>query len=203
MDATALLRPHLLDGVVVALGGGGANALGAALAALGAATASLPATPDEDALAAAVDPQTDVLVHDLRPAFADGGEDRLRATLDLAWVTVRAVANAAFIPGSGAGPASGGHVAASGTRSGGKVTLVAPPADEADPAAAGVRAAAENLARTLSIEWARHGIVTVAIAPGAATTDAELAALAAFLASPAGDYWSGCRLSLDELPLTA
>lgn len=186
MDATALLRPHLLDGRVVALGGGGAaDALGAPLAALGAATAPLPATLDEDALAAAVDPLTDVLVHDLRPAFAGG--DALRATLDLAWVTVRAVANAAFIPGA----------------RGGKVTLVAPPADEADPTAAGVRAAAENLARTLSIEWARHGIVTVAITPGAATTDAELAALTAFLASPAGDYWSGCRLALGELALTA
>ena len=203
MDATALLRPHLLDGRVVALGGGGADALGAPLAALGAATVRLPATPDEDALAAAVDPLTDVLVHDLRPAFADGREDRLRATLDLAWVTVRAVANAAFIPGSGAGPASGGHVAASGTRSGGKVTLVAPPSDDADPAAAGVRAAAENLARTLSIEWARHRITTVAITPGAATTDADLAALAAYLASPAGDYWSGCRLALGETALTA
>jgi len=189
MDATALLRPHLLDGRVVALGGGGReNALGAPLAALGATTALLPATPDEDALAAAVDPQTDVLVHDLRPAFGSGGGDgALRATLDLAWVTVRAVANAAFIPDA----------------RGGKVTLVAPPADEADPSAAGVWAAAENLARTLSIEWARHGIVTVAITPGAATTDAELGALAAYLASPAGDYWSGCRLALGETALTA
>jgi hypothetical protein len=198
MDATALLRPHLLDGLLVALGGGAADGLGAPLAALGAATTSLPATLDEDVLAAAVDPLTDVLVHDLRPAFAAGGGDALRATLDLAWVTVRAVASAAFIPGSGAGPASGGHVAASGTRSGGKVTLVAPAPNEADPAAAGVRAAAENLARTLSIEWARHGIATVAITPGSDTGEAQLAALAAFLASPAGDYFSGSRLALGE-----
>lgn len=188
MDATALLRPHLLDGRLVALGGGVGvdGAIGAAATALGARTSQLPVIADEDAMAAAVDPRTDVLVHDLRPAFARPGDDRLRTALDLAWVTVRAVANAAFIPDA----------------RGGKVTLIAPaPADA--PEAAGVRAAAENLARTLSIEWARHGIVTVAIAPGAETTDAEIAALAAYLASPAGDYWSGCRVALGELPLTA
>jgi hypothetical protein len=197
MDATALLRPHLLDGRLVALGGGVGDQLASPLVALGARTAQLPSALDEDAMAAAVDPATDALVHDLRPAFADG----LRATLDLAWVTVRAVATAAFIPESGAGPASGGHVAASGARSGGKVTLIAPAPDEGNPAAAAVRAAAENLARTLSIEWARHGITTVAITPGAGTSDDELAALAAYLASPAGDYFSGCRLVLDELTL--
>jgi NAD(P)-dependent dehydrogenase (short-subunit alcohol dehydrogenase family) len=184
MDATALLRPHLLDGRVVALGGGaGAERLGPPLAALGAATPQLPATLDEEQLAAAVDPRTNALLHDLRPAFgAGGGDDALRATLDLAWVTVRAVANAAFLPDA----------------RGGKVTLIAPPPDDADASAAGVRAAAENLARTLSIEWARHGITPVAITPGADTDDSQLAALAAYLASPAGDYFSGCRLALGE-----
>jgi NAD(P)-dependent dehydrogenase (short-subunit alcohol dehydrogenase family) len=204
MDATALLRPGLLDGRRVALGGGGdAGWLAAPLGALGARAELLPALPDEDAMAAAVDPATEVLVHDLRPAFAAGGNDALRATLDLAWVTVRAVANAAFIPEWGPGPASGGHVAASGTRSGGRIALVAPAPDDGGPAVAGVRAATENLARTLSIEWARHTITTVAITPSAGTDDAQLAALAAFLASPAGDYWSGCRLALGELALTA
>lgn len=186
MDATALLRSGLLDGRVVALGGGEADdgSLGAPLAALGARLAPLPVTLDEDALAAAVDPATDVLLHDLRPAFADG----LRAALDLAWVTVRAVANVAYID----------------CGRGGKVTLIAPPASpDGDPAVAAARAAAENLARTLSIEWARHGIATVAITPGAAGDDAQLAALAAYLASPAGDYFSGCRLALGETTLIA
>lgn len=187
MDATTLLRPGLLHGRVVALGGGGAGAIGSALAALGARTAPLPATLAEDAMAAAVDRATNTLVHDLRPAFAGGGDDRLRAALDLAWVTVRAVANAAFLPDG----------------RGGSVTLVAPAADAADPAAAGVRAAAENLARTLSIEWARHRVVTVAVAPGADVPDGELAALAAFLASPAGVYFSGCRLALGEVAIAA
>jgi NAD(P)-dependent dehydrogenase (short-subunit alcohol dehydrogenase family) len=184
MDATALLRPGLLDGQVVALGGGGTEqTLGAPLAALGATTPALPGALDEDAMAAAVDPQADALVHDLRPAFAAGGEDALRATLDLAWTTVRSVANAAFIPDA----------------RGGKVVVVAPAPHDADAAAAGVRAAAENLVRTLSIEWARHRITTVAIAPGAGTADAEIAALAAYLVSPAGDYFSGARLALGEL----
>jgi hypothetical protein len=188
MDATALLRPHLLDGRVVALGGPaddhGDGPFGPALVALGARTVRLPATLDEEALAAVVDPRTDALVHDLRPAFQRAGrEDALRAALDLAWVTVRAVANAAFIPGA----------------RGGKVTLIAPTPDDGDPVAAGVRAGAENLARTLSIEWARHGIVTAAITPGAKTADADLAALAAYLVSPAGDYFSGCRLALGDV----
>ena len=101
---------------------------------------------------------------------------------------MRAVANAAFIPNG----------------RGGKVTLATPAADPTgDPAVAGVRSAAENLARTLSIEWARHGITTVAITPGADTAEDDLAALAAYLASPAGDYFSGCRLALGEIALTA
>lgn len=177
MDATRLLRPGLLAGCVVALGGG--SALGAPIAALGARTVTLALTLDEDEAAAHVGDDVDVLLHDLRPAFAAGGDDALRAALDPAWVAIRAVANAAFIP----------------DRRGGKVTLIAPP--PGDAAAAGVRAAAENLARTLSIEWARHHIRTVAVVPGPGTGDEDLAALAAYLASPAGDYFSGCRLALD------
>ncbi len=198
MDATALLRPGLLDGRAVALGGGG-DAFAAPLAALGARLAPLPATLDEDAMAAAVDRGTGVLVHDLRPAFADG----LRAALDLAWVTVRAVATVAFIPRSDPEPTASGDVAASAT-GGGKVTLIAPPADPGgDPAVAAARAGAENLARTLSIEWARHGIAIVAITPGPDADDAQLAALAAYLASPAGDYFSGCRLARGDGALAA
>jgi len=185
MDTTALLRPHLLDGRIVALGGG-ADAFAAPLAALGARTPPLPSTLDEEAMALAVDPATQVLVQDLRAAFANG-DDPLRATLDLAWVTVRAVANVAFIPDA----------------RGGKVTLIAPATDDGDPAAEAVRAAAENLARTLSIEWARHGITTVAITPGVDTADAELAALVAYVASPAGDYFSGCRLALGDVSAAA
>ena len=149
MDATALLRPGLLADRVVALGGGGA--LGQPLEALGARTCALLVTGDEeeaaeharDALAS--HGHVDVLLYDLRPAFGDGGHDGLRAALDSAWITIRAVATTAFIPGE----------------RGGRTIVVSPSPRDADPSAAGVRAAAENLARTLSIEWARHGITTV------------------------------------------
>lgn len=73
---------------------------------------------------------------------------------------------------------------------GGKVVLVAPRDD------APQRAALENLARTLSTEWARFTITPTAILPGPRATDADVGQLVAFLASPAGDYYSGCRFDL-------
>jgi NAD(P)-dependent dehydrogenase (short-subunit alcohol dehydrogenase family) len=62
--------------------------------------------------------------------------------------------------------------------------------------AAPARAALENLARTLSVEWARYGITSAAIAPGARTSDDDLAELVCFLVSVAGDYFSGCLFEL-------
>jgi hypothetical protein len=173
VDAATLLRADLLAGRVVALGGG--DALAPPLAALGATTVAPPAADGESAA-------VDALLHDLRPAFGGGGPERLRGALDEAWVTICAAATTAFIP----------------RQRGGKVILIAPLPNPEDPACEALRAAAENLARTLSIEWSRYGITTVAIMPGADTTDDELAALAAYLASPAGDYFSGCRLALGE-----
>ncbi|MFD4358155.1 SDR family oxidoreductase [Nocardia sp. NPDC058518] len=85
------------------------------------------------------------------------------------------------------------------------------------------RAAVENMTKTLSIEWARFGIRLNALAAGHFDTDAlntryvpgvkedaltrvpagrfgtdeEWGWLVAFLASPAGDYFSGSVLTLD------
>jgi citronellol/citronellal dehydrogenase len=85
------------------------------------------------------------------------------------------------------------------------------------------RAAVENLMRTLSVEWARFGIRLVAVAVGQFDTETlrtkypkavvdnvantvplgrlgteeEMAWLLAFLASPAGDFFSGCVLTID------
>jgi NAD(P)-dependent dehydrogenase (short-subunit alcohol dehydrogenase family) len=110
----------------------------------------------------------------------DGGDDALNACLQESWNVTRAVANRAFLDGGG----------------GGRVVYVAPTPDAgiyADAARAGL----ENLARTLSIEWARHAVTAVAIAPGARTgAGEEVAALSAYLASPAGAYFSGCLLDL-------
>ena len=115
-----------------------------------------------------------------REGLGDGerARDALAACLDASWNISRVIAERAFLPDS----------------RGGRIVYIAPRSDageHADAACAGL----ENLARTLSIEWARHGITAVAIAPGLASA-AEIAALTAYLASPAGAYFSGCLLNL-------
>jgi hypothetical protein len=178
--AVTLLREGLLDGRGVALGGGVPPAIGQALAGLGARVHGLEPGLDEDAVsgwAAAAAPLI-ALVFDAAPAFAGGGQAGLAAALEAAWVATRGVATGALIPGGA-----------------GKVVLIAPrPGDGSFDAAA--RAGLENLARTLSVEWARYCVTTVAIAPGARTSDDELAELVCFLISPAGEYFSGCLFEL-------
>jgi len=85
------------------------------------------------------------------------------------------------------------------------------------------RAAVENMMRTLAIEWARFGVTTCAIAAGQFATETlltkyppevvaqvarsipvgrtgrpeEVAWLLAYLASPAGDFYSGTTITID------
>jgi citronellol/citronellal dehydrogenase len=85
------------------------------------------------------------------------------------------------------------------------------------------RAAVENMMRTLSIEWARFGITLCAVAAGQFDTEVlrtkyppqvaenvhrtiplgrlgtpeEMAWMVAYLASPAGDFLSGCVITVD------
>ncbi len=85
------------------------------------------------------------------------------------------------------------------------------------------RAAVENMMRTLSVEWARFGITTCAVAAGHFATETlltkyprvvaeqiahsiplgrtgrpeEIAWLLAYLASPAGDFYSGATITID------
>lgn len=106
----------------------------------------------------------------------------LRATTAMAWVVARAAATRVMIAAS----------------KGGKLVVLAP-APDAGPHAEAARVALENFSRTLSIEWSRHDIRLTTVAPGRRTTADELAALVAYLASPAGDYFSGCRFSLGEV----
>lgn len=126
----------------------------------------------------------DMLVVDGAAMFASGG---LRECLDGAWDATRAVVNLAFLPDE----------STARTR---RIVYLAPVpgADRAEtvPQADAARAGLENLARTLSVEWARHEITLVTIAPGDRTTVGEAAALCAYLASPAGAYFSGALLDL-------
>ncbi len=122
----------------------------------------------------------DTLVVDGAALFASGG---LRECLDGAWDATRAVVNLAFL---------GAEPAPSPTR---RIVYIAPTPGAGEQARA-ARAGLENLARTLSVEWARHEITLVTIAPGDATATGEVAALTAYLASPAGAYFSGCLLDL-------
>jgi hypothetical protein len=172
-----LFRANLLQDRVIALAGGADPAVRSGLERLGATVEMLEDGLDESAAEAWAAQRTPVhaLVCDVRRAFESDG---LEAAMDYAWSAVRALAVGALIP-----------------ETGGKIALVAP-APGAGPHDQAARAALENLARTLSVEWARHGITVTAVAPGAATSEAELAELLCFLASPAGDYFSGCRFEL-------
>jgi NAD(P)-dependent dehydrogenase (short-subunit alcohol dehydrogenase family) len=115
----------------------------------------------------------DALVFDgRRTAGAPGDIAAPGDTLDAAWIVTAAVANGAFIPAAA-----------------GRIVLIAPPSPVA---AAGL----ENLARTLSIEWARYGITVTAITPAADTPAETVATLVAFLLSKAGGYYSGARFDL-------
>jgi NAD(P)-dependent dehydrogenase (short-subunit alcohol dehydrogenase family) len=181
------LRGQLLKDTRIALGGGAEEPLASQLRGLGAHVAAIPAGAalDEDAARTWVDGVAPLhaLIHDAAPAF---GERGLQPALETAWIAARAIATAALIP--------------SGT--GGKLILLCPRPD-AGPRAGAARAALENLARTLSVEWARHSITTVAIAPGATTSAEELAALTCFVVSPGGNYLSGCRLDMEVVPVSA
>jgi NAD(P)-dependent dehydrogenase (short-subunit alcohol dehydrogenase family) len=128
-------------------------------------------------------------------AQASGPDEQaaLRVCMQASWAATRAAANVAFLKRQ---PPAG------------RIVYLAPHAGAGAHARA-VGAGLENLARTLSIEWARNQITTVAILPGARSTGVpaegtrelasvarEAAALTAYLASPAGAYFSGCALEL-------
>jgi NAD(P)-dependent dehydrogenase (short-subunit alcohol dehydrogenase family) len=185
-DVLQLLRAGLLDGRPVALAGPARPEIADALGALGADVRPLEADLADEAAteeaAAALGPVA-ALVIDAAQRFqdADPADELapLRAALDGAWSAARAIANAAWIE----------------PQAPGKLVLLAP-APGGGPHAEAARDALENMARTLSIEWSRFGVRSTTIAPGDATPAGEVAALTAYLLSPAGDYFSGCRLDL-------
>jgi citronellol/citronellal dehydrogenase len=136
-----------------------------------------------------------------------------RTVIDLnvqgTWLMTHAAATKAFIP-----------------QNGGKVVSITISPHHGMPGMAhsgAARAAVENMMRTLSIEWARFDIKLCAIAAGQFDTEVlrtkyppqvaenvhrtvplqrlgtgeEMAWLIAYLASPAGDFFSGAVLTLD------
>ncbi len=202
ISPSEILRPGLLDGVRLALAPqqdiGATLSLGEAVreacSGLGAEVMALPApasgTPEEqeailDGAVAelAKGGPLDMLVVDAdglqRAASQPGaGPTAFVGAAEATWAFTRAVTAHALIPAA----------------RGGRIVYLAPAAGAEHSRAS--CAALENLARTLSVEWSRHGITIVAIAPGAATQATEVAALVAYLASPAGAYYSGCLLDL-------
>jgi citronellol/citronellal dehydrogenase len=131
-----------------------------------------------------------------------------RVTVDAVWSITRAVAARSMIP-----------------RGGGLIVFVGFSPRRGIPgfahASAG-RAAVANLATGLALEWSRHAIRTVCVAPGTILTDGlegygaeaiegwrrqvplgrlgrpeEIASLIAFLASPGGGYITGTMIVVD------
>lgn len=177
-----ILAPGLLDGRAIALAGGVPESVARSLTELGGRVEPLgQLDPADDAVGdwARLHAPLDALVHDAASGFADGGHDAVLRTMEEAWTAVREVAVGAMIDGPGSG----------------KVVLLGP-RPGAGPYATAARAALENLVRTLSVEWARHNVTAVMVAPGAGTGETELAELTCFLCSRAGDYFSGCRIDL-------
>jgi NAD(P)-dependent dehydrogenase (short-subunit alcohol dehydrogenase family) len=209
LDPATMLRPGLLEGVAVLVARAATDAptaaeaqgpgagIAAACSGLGGSVLECPLSYDADSGLAqdtlesslgellagtrAGAGRIELLALDAASVFARAtGPRALRACLDVSWSVTQALAEAVFLKDGG----------------GGRVVYVAPAPDAGEHAGA-ARAGLENLARTLSIEWARHAITTVAIAPGASAGAAgEVAALTAYLASPAGAYFSGCVLDL-------
>jgi NAD(P)-dependent dehydrogenase (short-subunit alcohol dehydrogenase family) len=229
LEVSKLLRPGLLRGVSMMLAGPAGmeddgRSLGPAVARscreLGAAVHECQLNVDgssaleEQAIERAVDRLLldaggfELLVVDAAGLLAaatvgasgrpDAARVALAACLDASWNVTRALAARVFLP----------------RERGGRIVYLAPAPDGGEHSDA-ARAGLENLARTLSIEWSRHGITTVTVVPPASTDTsstseasasawpaapeaaaAEVAALSAYLASPAGAYFSGCLLDL-------
>jgi NAD(P)-dependent dehydrogenase (short-subunit alcohol dehydrogenase family) len=180
-SSAELLRYGLLEDVaVLVVDAGQAPSLGRAVAEGAERLGARVRTSAPDAVLAEPS-DVDMLVVDGANLFASGG---LHVCLEGAWEATAAVVNGAFLPA-----ARGGRIVYLAPAPGADRSKIVQQADAA-------RAGLENLARTLSVEWARHEITTVTIALGDTTAPGEVGALVAYLASPAGAYFSGCQLDL-------
>lgn len=194
-----------------------------ALCAEGRAAARVCDIREEDQVAALVDAvladhgRIDLLLNNAGGQYLTPAEDItpkgfrtvIRLNVEGTWLMTHAVATRAMIPAGG-----------------GKVINVTISPHHGLPGMAhssAARAAVENLTRVLSIEWARFGIKLTAIAAGQFATETlltkypqavvdhlaqtipagrlgseeEFAWAVAYLASPAGDFYSGAILTMD------
>ena len=250
-DASQIFAPGLLDGKVCIVSGAGTGmgrASALELARLGATVVGCGRRPEPlsdtreaivalggvagaealdireaDAVDAMVDRilaehgRVDVLVNNAGGQFLSPAEaispKGFRTVIELnvmgTWHMTHAVATKAMIPAGG-----------------GKVLSVTLSPHNGMPGmvhSGAARAAVENMMRTLSVEWSRHGIRLCALAAGQFDTETmrtkypaavvenlsrtiplgrlgteeEWAWLVAYLASPAGDFFSGTTITMD------
>jgi citronellol/citronellal dehydrogenase len=195
-----------------------------ALCADGRCTARVCDIREEDQVEALVDAtladhgRIDLLVNNAGGQFLTPAEDItakgfrtvIRLNVEGTWLMTHAVATKAMIPGG----------------AGGKIVNVTLSPHNGLPGMAhssAARAAVENLTRVLSIEWSRYGIKLNALAAGQFGTETlrtkyppavvehleqtiplgrlgteeEFAWAVAYLASPAGDFYSGAVITMD------
>ncbi|HWD84331.1 MAG TPA: hypothetical protein VG321_01180 [Solirubrobacteraceae bacterium] len=180
-----VLRSGLLDGLAVLMDRPGSTPDGRLAEALRRLGAEICRPEERETRLAG---GADALVLDCSawsPPEGEPGAESAEPLLDLldgVWALVLAVAVEGFIPRG----------------QGGRILFIAP-ADGTRTGAGAAAAALENLARTLSVEWARHSVTAVTLVPGAAAELEDLAAVVAYLLSPAGAYFSGARLDLGSL----
>lgn len=179
----SVLREDLLQGRAVALRSTTLHGIAAALGELGARVERVAelAELDDDRVGewAGAHGPLDVLVYDAAPSFGAGGPEAVMVTIHDAWQTIREVAVGAFIDSPQPS----------------KIVLLGPPPGAGSHAQA-VASALENVARTLSVEWARYAVTVVMVARGEGAGERELAELVCFLSSRGGEYFSGCRLDV-------
>jgi NAD(P)-dependent dehydrogenase (short-subunit alcohol dehydrogenase family) len=166
--------------------------------------------------------QIDALVNNAGGQYMTPAEDItpkgfrtvMRLNVEGTWLMTHAVATKAMMGGPDGQPRGGKIV---------NVTLSPHHGLPGMAHSSAARAAVENLTRVLSIEWSRFGIRLTALAAGHFATDTmlskypkpvvegaagtvplgrlgteeEFAWLVAYLATPAGDYFSGAVLTLD------